>query len=317
MIVVIVSSMHDAHVGTVMRALMARPGIGVELLDQSRFPNDLAISMRFSGGERHFAIGARDASTVNMCDVGAIWWRRPQSFGLPAESTGEAVKRFTQSEATAAFHGMYQSLNAFWINRPDHDVKASHKPWQLSVAQESGLEIPSTLITSDPDAARAFWREHNGDVIHKQFVALPGTWRETRRLRPDDESLADAISLAPVIFQEYVEAVAELRITIVGQRVFAAAVNLGSASYPADVRFNLDLCHEIHSLPADITERLLALMDKLSLEYAAIDMRLTPDGRYVFLEANPAGQFLHVEQTTGLKISEAIAESLASCVSVC
>jgi glutathione synthase/RimK-type ligase-like ATP-grasp enzyme len=55
------------------------------------------------------------------------------------------------------------------------------------------------------------------------------------------------------------------------------------------------------------------LMDKLGLAYAAIDMRLMPDGRYLFLEANPAGQFLYVEQATGHKISEAIAESLATC----
>jgi hypothetical protein len=203
---------------------MAWPGIRVELLDQSRFPTELALSMRFSGRERHFALGTRGASAVDMREVGAIWWRRPQPFGVPPEIRDEAPKRFMQSESIAAFHRMYQSLEAFWMNRPDHDARASHKPWQLSVAQESGLEIPCTLITSDPDAARAFWREHNGDVIYKQFVALPEAWRETRRLRPEDESLADAISLAPVIFQKYVDAVAELRVTIVGRRVFAAAV---------------------------------------------------------------------------------------------
>ena len=47
------------------------------------------------------------------------------------------------------------------------------------------------------------------------------------------------------------------------------------------------------------------------LEYGAIDMRLTPEGESIFLEVNPAGQFLYVEMATGMKIAAASAEHLA------
>jgi hypothetical protein len=40
-------------------------------------------------------------------------------------------------------------------------------------------------------------------------------------------------------------------------------------------------------------------------------LRLTDDGRYVFLEVNPAGQFLYVENATGQPISAALAAHLA------
>jgi hypothetical protein len=39
-------------------------------------------------------------------------------------------------------------------------------------------------------------------------------------------------------------------------------------------------------------------------------MRLTPDGRYVFLEVNPAGQWLFIEGRTGQPISAGLAQTL-------
>ena len=51
-------------------------------------------------------------------------------------------------------------------------------------------------------------------------------------------------------------------------------------------------------------------MARLGLIYGAIDLRQTPAGDYVFLEVNPAGQWLFVEQRTGQPISEAISASL-------
>jgi hypothetical protein len=41
-------------------------------------------------------------------------------------------------------------------------------------------------------------------------------------------------------------------------------------------------------------------------------MRLTPEGEYVFLEVNPAGQFLYVEYAAGIPISKALAAHLAT-----
>ncbi len=51
-------------------------------------------------------------------------------------------------------------------------------------------------------------------------------------------------------------------------------------------------------------------MRHLGLVYGAIDMIRTPDGRHVFLEANPSGQWLWIEQRTGLGVSEALVDCL-------
>jgi glutathione synthase/RimK-type ligase-like ATP-grasp enzyme len=52
-------------------------------------------------------------------------------------------------------------------------------------------------------------------------------------------------------------------------------------------------------------------MQMLGLEYGAIDLRLTREGRYVFFEINPAGEFLYIEEMTGQKISATLASHLA------
>ena len=60
----------------------------------------------------------------------------------------------------------------------------------------------------------------------------------------------------------------------------------------------------------DVIEKLQALRTRLRLEYGAVDMRLTPEGDYVFLEINPNGEYLYYEEATGLPISMALAEHL-------
>jgi hypothetical protein len=68
-----------------------------------------------------------------------------------------------------------------------------HKPYQLAMAQKVGVKIPLTLMTNDVEQARAFWRRHEGEVIYKQFIAFPDAWRETRRLRPENETQPEVV----------------------------------------------------------------------------------------------------------------------------
>ena len=309
MVVLIISALQDGHVGPVMREL-SRRGVQAELLDHRQFPLHLALQFEYRNGCSNFSLGRPGEAGFDMRQVGAIWWRRPQPFGSVEQMTDESARRFANSEASTAFQGLYQCLEAGWVNRPDRDARASHKPWQLQVAQSVGLPVPTTLMTSDPQAAREFFHACDEKVVYKQFIALPENWRETRILSKEALSRADSISYAPVIFQEYVEAEAEVRITVIGERIFAAAVDLRKADYPVDVRFNPSLQHSPHELPSEIRVQLQQLMRRLELTYAAIDMRLTPDGRYVFLEANPAGQFLYIEQMTGQPITAALVDTL-------
>ncbi len=211
MTLLIIASPDDVHAQAVMAALAVGGEPEAELLDLSGFPRSLVLSMAFEDGKHRFALGRSGGQTLDLDRVRAVWWRRPQPFVLPEAMTDAAHRRFAVSEATTAFHGLYQSMDALWVNEPLRDAAAAHKPFQLTLAQRIGLEIPPKLMTNDPDEAKTFWKRHDGRVIYKQFLALPETWRETRRLRPQEADLAAAERWAPVIFQLYVEAEADIR----------------------------------------------------------------------------------------------------------
>jgi glutathione synthase/RimK-type ligase-like ATP-grasp enzyme len=309
--ILIISANEDIHAQAVMRELAQSGHTGMRMLNLSEFPMRLAMNVRIdNNGHCDYDLKFPDR-TVSMHEVKAVWWRRPQPFGIPPEVRDPAVRHFAMSEAATAFQGMWQASNALWVNNILRDAAAAHKPWQLALAKQLGLRIPETRITNDPAEARQFWAEYPGQVIYKPFTASLQSWRETRVLKPEEERLADAVRFAPVIFQKYVPG-KDLRITAIGDRLFPAEADAQKGEYQVDVRLNTGLPYRRHELPADIQEKLLRFMRRLGLEYGAIDMRLTPEGEYVFFEVNPAGQFLYVEMATGMKIAAALADHLAS-----
>ena len=149
-------------------------------------------------------------------------------------------------------------------------------------------------------------------MIYKAFGATPETWRETRIITETQVAQLDQVRLAPVIFQEAIPGGCDIRVTVVGDRVFPAQITGPADGYEYDFRL-----HTAQSaitpvdLPDAVTAALLALMRRLGLWYGAIDLRRAPDGDYVFLEINPAGQWLFVEYATDQPISQELATLLA------
>ena len=308
--ILIVSHTNDMHALDVLRRL-EQQGADVVLFDTGRLPRETLLSI--THGAAGWGANARfDGRDFDFSSVRSVWWRRPQPFQLDPSVSNEEDRHFVHGETHAAVSALWSLLDAQWVNDPDRDEAASRKGWQLRLAREAGLRIPETLLTNNPDAARAFVAGQGGrPVIYKAFSATESTWRETRVLRPEEAVLLDSVKLAPVIFQEHVPAIYDVRVTVVGDQVFAAAIHSQQTSYVHDFRIDMDNARiEAIEMPAEIVAGLLRLMARLGLVYGAADFRLTPDGEWVFLEVNPAGQWLFVEQATHQPIAAALAAKL-------
>ena len=311
--ILVISSERDSHAMTVLAGL-SRVGARATLLDLSNFPERMQLSINYRDGNApDHRIRDGGNPELALADCGVVWWRRPQPFQIHPEITNAAYRNFALSESQEAFAGLWLALDAFWINQPIRDQTAAHKVYQLRIAQDAGLETPTTLVTNSPEDARAFVETQGADrTIYKAFSATAQHWRETRLLKSDEFKLLDNVKFAPLIFQEYVPAQVDLRVTMIGENVFAAAISSQETSYAVDFRMDMDAGSvEAFDLPREVVERLRAVMDRLGLVYGAIDMRLTPEGRYVFLEINPAGQWLFVEHRTGQPMTEAFVRLLA------
>lgn len=307
--IVVVSHPEDDHATGVLAALGARRH-PVALVDTGLFPTRSTLTQRFGDGPPRFELVV-DGGPVDLGSARVGWWRRPRPFTLH-DGIAPEVAAFTYTECHEAVAGLWGALDLTWVNPPPLDDMAHHKPYQLAVATEVGLPIPRTVITNDPDEAAAFGASNGpGGTIYKTFLATEEHWRETRILRPEELILLDRVRLAPVIFQEFVPAVADIRVTVLGERLFATAVTTAPGSYAFDYRMDMDGASFTPTELAPETEaKLLALMRRLGIVYGAIDLRRTPDDGDVFLEVNPAGEWRFVEDRTGQPITQAMADLL-------
>lgn len=308
--VVVLSHPGDLHATTVLERLRSR-GVPAVLFDASDLPDRQTLTIDHTGGRPRLRLRHRDAGLVELTDARSVWWRRPQVVSLDAVADADA-RGFCHGEWHEALHGLYSLLDCPWMNPLTADQTASHKALQLAVAPRLGLRVPATLMTSDADEARAFAeRLGPGRVVYKIFAATYQVWRETRVLTEADLAHLDRLHLAPVIFQELVPGVADIRVTVVGDDLFAMAIDGGAS---ADVDFRLRMGRAATSpvtLPDAVADGLRRLMDHFGLVYGGADFRLTPDGEYVFLEVNPAGEFLFCEYGAGHPLTDAVAGWLA------
>jgi glutathione synthase/RimK-type ligase-like ATP-grasp enzyme len=311
-VIVIISHEQDPHAARVMQQLAAR-GERVLLLNLSELPARATLSIDYARCGRPCIEYVRADASYPLHQARSVWWRRPQAPDL-SSITDPQVNLFTANEWSEAINGLWQLIPGRWMNDPVRDDAASRKARQLSLAAEVGLKVPRTLITSDPERARAFVAAANGGgTIYKTFSCTHAIWRETRLFRPDDMAHLESVRLAPVIFQEFVPAESDIRVTAVGDRLFAAGIRTVAGGGLVDFRMSVAQAEMgVVKLPAGLADRLTTLLGRLGLAYGAIDLRRTPDGEYYFFEVNTAGEFLFVEDRTGLPISSAIADWLAA-----
>jgi glutathione synthase/RimK-type ligase-like ATP-grasp enzyme len=263
--------------------------------------------------------GIDDADTR----LSAVWLRRPSPPVAHPEIGDPTLRSYAEAECASFIEGVWHALPSRWVPAIWPVIeRAAQKPTQLRLAGELGLELPPTLITNDPARFLEFYDTHDGNLVSKlpspamtRTLGRSGVARYTQQVTRRDVGYADSIRYAPVIFQVYVPKRVELRITVVGEQVFAAEIHSQSANRTRLDWRRYDLQHtphHPHALPDGVQRSCVELVRRLGLCFGAIDMVLTPDGRYVFLEINPNGQFLWIERAAGLPICDAICDLLVA-----
>jgi hypothetical protein len=123
----------------------------------------------------------------------------------------------------------------------------------------------------------------------------------------------DAIRTTAHQFQEWVDKAYEVRLTVVDDRLFAARLTGRSADALVDWRSDYDAVeYAVVEVPEPVRRGVAALLAGLDLRFAAMDFAVRPDGRWVFLDLNPNGQWGWIEHETGLPICAALADALSS-----
>jgi glutathione synthase/RimK-type ligase-like ATP-grasp enzyme len=259
---------------------------------------------------------------VDWGDVDAIWYRRVRSPVHP-HGLDSAVHDYCCHESQAFLVGSVLASRAPVMSNPACVWAAENKLYQLRVAHDVGLRVPKTAVSNDPAAIRRFFATVRSSMIVKPlrsgYIELAGAPRAVFTSRVSEEHLAqlDAAVPCPAIYQALILKCCDVRVTVVGagDRIFTAEIE--SQSDPDAVidwrrTSNPDLPHKATDLPEDVTAGIIELMKRLGLSFGALDLVRDDKGNYWFLEINPNGQWLWLEDFLGFDISAAIAEWLIS-----
>ncbi|MET9777309.1 ATP-grasp ribosomal peptide maturase [Streptomyces sp. NPDC006367] len=277
-------------------------------------PADLARSAALSGEFAHGSFRGRLSSQgrlVSIDGLRSVWVRRPG----PAAARAAGSSAWLTEESGQALYGMLRDCGARWMNQPDAAHRARYKPWQLRLAQRCGLSVPATLITTFPQAAREFAGRHPDLVVkpvsgaHPQDppLAVPAS-----RVPPGADF--SAVAHGPTLLQRRIPKRADVRLTVVGDRLLAARRTAPVDGDPQEVDVRFDGSREPWrpaGVPPRVAEAVLAYMREAQLAYGAFDFVEDRDGVWWFLECNQSGQFGFVEVDTGQPIARTIAEWLA------
>lgn len=254
--------------------------------------------------------GASDAEDLAPWQqVKAIWMRRfnPDYYDLAdIHPLDVAAVRAEVRAFIAGLYGMLDISPAIKVNPHRASRVAADKPVQLAIAATAGLKVPRTLMGNDPREVQEFAQENGGRVIFKPF--FQEIWREggvervqhARLLGPDELAMQESIRLCPGIYQDYIEKAFELRVIVLGDqirfvKIDSQRVKEATVDWRGDFLQQCPLSEHC-DVPAAVVEALHRFMRLMDLRFGCIDMVVTPEGEYVFLEINDQGQFLWIEQ---------------------
>ena len=306
-------------------------GVAHVRLNGSDIDSDHAISLTFEADHMTFLTEDETLSLAPQ-DVRAVWFRRWQQhwqhemtdsfFALESLDQDKPLHLRVVNQLNREFQKLSGILfdlmsSANWLSHPSQAV-----PNKLRVLQEAtraGLETPATIVTSYKQPVQRFAEQH-GSLITKAIgeagvfpVNGQNVVAYTAELMRDDiESMPDRFF--PSLFQEQIHKEYEIRVFYLEGKCYSMAI-----LSQRDQQTKVDFRQYNHSkpnrsvpyrLPLDVLEGITHLMSRLELETGSLDLIRTPDGRHVFLEVNPVGQFGMVSYPCNYGLERKVAECL-------
>jgi ATP-grasp ribosomal peptide maturase len=306
--VLVVTRLDDATADVVIGELNRRE-VPVVRLDPGDFPYDVSLGARLDGAGLHGSAGT-PTRAVDLAGVRSVYWRRPRPYAGPT-GLEEQSAHWCADQARYGLGGVLATLpGAHYVNHPWRNRDAEYKPAQLAQAARCGLDVPDTLVTNEPGEAQEF-AAAQGRVVYKPLwnsdFRSPGGHGLTVWV---DEVTApgDGVRHTAHLFQRYIRKAADVRVTAVGDEVFAIRID---GSPGPDWRRHYDaLSYTAVEVPAGVVEGVHGYLDAFGLVFGAFDFGLDSDGRWWFFECNPNGQWAWFPDVVSTPIATALADQL-------
>lgn len=304
----------DSH-ARLVRFALERKGHEVLQAGGDQYPTSIAINFEFEAESCSAELHDDHGHRYPAASVDCVWNRRPMPPDSP-DYIHPDDDAFVRRELRMARDSLDPFLeSAFWVNGRESARRAECKPFQLSQAIRAGLMVPETLVSNSPKRIRDFLSTHDSAIYKPLFGGVwdsDGGRRATYTSRVSASQLPDdrMLNAVPGIFQGEVNKDYEVRAQFFGDTCLAVKINSPDLDWRR--RSENNKIAKV-TVPPVIHSSCRRMMKSMSLVAGAFDFIVTPDGEWVFLEVNQAGQFLFMEAwCEDLPVLDAFSEFLLS-----
>lgn len=247
---------------------------------------------------------------ISQNDIKSIYFRAPIFLRDIYPSKNNVEDTLYREQWMAFVRNLLIFENVVWINNPEKTYKAENKMVQLKYAKKVGFKIPETFVTNFPPVLEK--QKYVVKSLDTAFFHIEGKegFVYSNIFHKDTLRRAD-LQYAPIIIQDYIYPKTDIRVTVIGNDVFATKITSNGKGVDIDwrkVKDNVEF--STIRLPIDIKNKSVEIVKQLGLTFGAIDLLQTAEQEFVFLEINPTGEWAWLVHSTGQPIPQSITQVL-------
>lgn len=312
--VLIISNDNDESTGKVINWMHAMGKKTMLLTDEEEL---IILNLNLSNISDSL-ISIRDEK-LQLKDISSIWLRKGGLKLKFQEEQFRLIDPFMVQHIVDEWRTVENLILNYFnkLNRiGDCYLREINKLLMIEKAIEVGLEVPKSYVVSDKNELVKLFNAYK-DLITKPMSNLFGYLNEgdfhihysTSVNQSDSINLPDVFF--PLFVQEQVTRFFEVRVTAIKGALFPTAI-IPQQSNVSDIRklSKNQKRYLPHKLPEDIAEKLILFLESINCTYGCIDLIVTPEFRYYFLEVNPQGQYGAFAYYSGFNIDKYIAQLL-------
>ena len=264
---------------------------------------------------------------ITLDEISALWYRRsgksridPNFKSIKDEKLSTTIQEYTWSELKASRTAFFNTLSrkpCITYPNANHNVD---KQEMLYHAIQAGLDAPQTIIASSKTELVNFYNKYPGCIIKsiensEVFeIANKPYFPYTEVVNPEFINELPE-HFFPVLLQEHLIKECEIRTFYLDGKCYSMAIfSQKDTQTQVDFRrYNKVKPNRNvpYKLPDDTENKIKIFMESVNLNTGSLDIIKTTDGRHVFLEVNPVGQFGMTSYPCNYQLEKKVAQWLA------
>lgn len=252
--------------------------------------------------------------SVHICGdkLKSVYFRAP-TFIRENKHFDSIEDEISTSQWSAFLRNLTVFEDCLWVNSPYATYKSELKAYQLKKASEVGLKVPETIISNSPQAASDLIRSNQ--IAFKSIDTLYIDRNDTvgflyTQFHNRSELSSKPRQIAPLTYQRPLIPKIDLRVTVIGEKVFPFSITPSKGKIDRDWRLEKnDLLYEQINIPKNLKSEILNLAKSLELRFCGVDL-IKHHNEYYFIEANPTGEWGWLMKHTGTRLDIEIAKLL-------